>query len=287
MTEGTHFDPLSLRNVLVNFFGGSGAFQGYGVAVMRSTYDWPLSAKLINEYAIDEARSKYGQTVELKRKMSAKWQEAVRQIDSVGTTPLKHLAKQVVADWGGIHGNDERTLDRYCIESIEQDDDAPFAGIASRSKILAIADPAKFAIMDARVVIAITVIQLICEPVDGLLFPYLQSRNRALGRPRGFLGEKRYQRADIHKHHPTWCRVSRKEAYTRYLELLRSVLILLDSRYELHDLEMTLFSQAVRLVKLLESGSVASSSTCLARHPRHAGTFPAHHRMRTCDRGLK
>lgn len=222
MTEKT------LLSVLQDFFLGRGHFVDLGVEAMRQGYAWN--------------HSNYTETTELKQSLHREWLAADQDIAA-----RVALAKTIVQDWGGIAGNRPGTLKRYCSETDLPEADIPFAGIASRSKILNIADPERFAILDARVVIALTAVQIIDPPQDGLLFPYLPSRNTKLGRDKGFLGRPEYRRDALIAAHPTWTKVPRDTAYGAYLRLLRQAM----PDVPVGDLEMTLFAQVTDLLDRL------------------------------------
>lgn len=118
--------------------------------------------------------------------------------------------------------------------------------------------------MDARVVIALAAVQLIDRPAEGSLFPYMESRNKILTRanPLGFLAKSHYRRNAIVEKNLGWRKVDRKSAYAEYLLLLRDVseaLLNKGFNHKIWDLEMTLFSQVVGLVKQLESTSVQTA----------------------------
>lgn len=228
-----------------------------GVAIMRRCYKWQIPSQLADEHCVDGSLCCYMATVALKRSMSQKWTEASLLEGQKAAELRQRIAMQVVSEWGGIRGNRSETIDRYCAEGVPQGRSAPFHGIASRSKILAIAEPERFAIMDARVVIALNAIQLLGHPSDGQVFPYLPSRNKNLGRSCGFLANTAYSREAILARHPHWKLVTRGEAYECYLNLLADVSEILATHgysYSLLDLEMTLFSQAEELTERLRAG---------------------------------
>lgn len=121
-----------------------------------------------------------------------------------------------MSDWGGIHGNAKKTIRRYISDLEKQEPKTPLAGVSSYSKIYAIAKPHDYAIYDSRVAASLNALQLLkLEDSDqGLAFPYVQSRNRAVAR-----FQARWSRSQLKRRR--WTMVSADNAYTVYLKVLR------------------------------------------------------------------
>jgi hypothetical protein len=254
------------EDTLVKFFMGEGIFREFGLDKMRETYAWK---------GFD-----YSRTVEIKSaarkdflailQLSATANEtvvmgALRSVTDDQLRALLCMAEKVVSKWGGINRNSKNTLKRYVQELDIEEKLIPFPGIASRSKILPIAFPKRYIILDARVAIALNAVQLL-EPTDhGQLFPYLASRNASLSRakPGAFLARPEYRRDSICERHPDWKKEPRSSAYFEYLELMRTALDKLREKkpgLQLWDLEMALFWQATDLVHRLFE--VEASACC-------------------------
>lgn len=239
---------MTVERALVGFFRGEGAFKEFGIEQMRRDYFWN--------------NMQYDVTLKAKEKLHLKWSELERNPSDVGQAGREALALEIVGGWGGIRGNSSATIARYCTDAVKidsiEDVTIPFHGIASRSKILSIARPERFVILDARVVISLTAVQLLSRSPEGILLPYMVSRNPLLSATNsfGFLANPEYRHAAIIKRNPDWKKVTRSSAYAEYLRLLRSVSsALLESKLEhkIWDLEMTLFSQVFGLVKQLST----------------------------------
>ena len=67
--------------------------------------------------------------------------------------------------------------DSLTLSSLEKDPETPLSGIASFSKVLAIKDPLKYAIYDARVAVSINAIQMISKVLTLITFSLLLSLN--------------------------------------------------------------------------------------------------------------
>jgi len=240
----------TINATLTEFFLGKGQFSDFGVKKMYSGYLWRV---------LD-----YRQTVDKKLQLHCEWKSLDEKSKDARDVGRKDLAVSIVQEWGGIRNNRHETLENFCNQIDISETKIPFAGIASRSKILSIAYPERFIIMDARVVIALAAVQLIDQPTEGRLFPYMESRNTILTRsnPLGFLARPQYRRNAIIKKNSGWRKVDRKSAYAEYLLLLRDVseaLLKKGFNHKIWDLEMTLFSQVVGLVKQLERTSVQTA----------------------------
>lgn len=247
----------TLVDTLVNFFMGEDIFHGFGIDKMRETYAWKgfdysrtveIKAALRRDFlAILRLSDTATETVVL---------EALRSATDDQLSALLGMAEEIVSKWGGIKGNSTKTLKRYVQQLDIEEARIPFSGIASRSKILPIAFPDKYIILDARVAIALTAVQLLEPPELGQLFPYMESRNSSLSRakPGAFLARPDYRRDRILSRHPNWTKQPRSSTYFEYLKLMRMALIKLTETkpdVQLWDLEMALFWQATDLVHAL------------------------------------
>lgn len=217
---------------LIEFFAGRGDFANFGIEVVRTEFDWRLPTKIAQKYGTDITGSRYQATIDLKQKFTKEWQRLEAEAE-----PLDHfvsLAKDILK-WGGINRYLEKNINQYCEETLNPPmRDFPINGIASRSKILSIAKPDQYAIMDARVVATINTISLMVCPTRGAPFPYLPSRNSNL---------KHLKRTNSH---------AAGGAYSRYLSLLQAVSGRLDKegiRHTFTELEMALFQAAPCIVQ--------------------------------------
>jgi len=109
----------------------------------------------------------------LKRALSVVWY--------ADPDPQYELAEWYVSKWGGVHNRPEKLQ-----ASIASTDDELFgrrtAGIASRSKLVAIRDSERFAIFDAQVSFALNALQIVQEHEPPIFFPNLLSKNRKVGK---------------------------------------------------------------------------------------------------------
>lgn len=119
-------------------------------------------------------------TVQLKRHLHGRW--------SLSDHAEKlRLANWVISDWGGITANHPTTIERH-LHLVEDDEpEKPWNGIASYSKVLAIADPERYAVFDCRVAVSLNAIQLM-QGIHILAFKYPVGRNTELTPDKGRIG---------------------------------------------------------------------------------------------------
>lgn len=178
--------------------------------------------------------SVYERNVRLKWFLHCRWHNA-----KTGDEKLS-CAKEIIARWGGVRGNKDQTLAKY-IAKIEEPDRAPatpLQGIASYSKLFAIAFPDQYAIYDARVAACLNAIQYQYQVDERQAFNYCPSRNKNI---KEFTRDKRFLITSLAC--DGWQCIPKKDTYQTYLNLLEQCRNKLCA-YELHDFEMTLFANA-------------------------------------------
>jgi len=159
------------------------------------------------------------------------------------------IAKVIVSKWGGVRRNKDTTFEGYVKEILKPIPSTPLGGIASYSKIFAIADMNKYAIYDARVAACLNAIQWNSDMKNGIAFNYIDGRNKVTGHKgekKGFAHQNEFETKYLIEH--GWKKVEKDETYTVYLELLKECLKHFKD-YKLHDLEMVLFANAEKECK--------------------------------------
>mgnify|MGYP005849771015 CR=1 FL=1 len=209
---------------------------------LKQNYKWAIPEVPASTQNL-AGRVDYNSTIALKQELHKKW----KSFDDDETH--FQIAQSIVAHWGGVKGNKESTLRKY-IENFKKDSfETPLKGVASYSKILAIIDPEKYAIYDARVAVALNAIQVNRNVVNGTAFNYVPGRNNITGNVTsriGFAYDERFKVASLVE--KGWQRIKRDDTYEIYLNLLKSCLDILPD-YSLFDLEMALFSNAEQEAK--------------------------------------
>lgn len=227
---------------LTKYFQGTEPFNGLGLEEVRSSYKWKLPKTSFNGEQVVTSGTNFEENVRLKLFLNKIWNEE--------EWSRRKIVGWIISDWGGIRSNRQSTLEKYYKHSLQENPETPLTGIASFSKVLAIKDPLKYAIYDARVAVGLNAIQMILAVTSGEIFPYLSGRNKITGDwsakpPRGFSKCKEASIATLTHPPYNWKKIPRSDVYERYLELLQLISKNLD--VPLYELEMTLFSQAEEL----------------------------------------
>lgn len=203
--------------------------------LLDALYSWKLPKELPIRFTpkADEPLSKA--TMRLRRALADQWATASRN-------QRRALAEWYVRDWGGVKRNHPSTLDEYvdtpAAELIRQ---KGFRGISSWSKVLAIQDPDRFAIYDARVGFALNAIQLVDSGKLSLFFPIPQGRNSTI--------VSSIKRLRNHRSFNEAPHVPREATYSTYLALLQNVRA--RTRAPIERVEMLLFAQSEDLARKL------------------------------------
>jgi hypothetical protein len=161
------------------------------------------------------------------------------------------LARWVVVKWGRIQSNDTTTIrthaDAACVPQLTYRQ----AGIASLSKILAVANPDLFAVYDARVAAALNAVQLGSGVHQWIAFRYVGGRNVTIHGRRDDSG-RLTEEGFVHMHPIAslqsrgWSVPGRGLNYLTYLAVLQECKRRLRG-YKLAALEIALFANAVRV----------------------------------------
>lgn len=166
----------------------------------------------------------------LKRALSVVWHaQPERQFE---------IAEWYVSKWGDVHNRPEK-LQAYIAATVDDLTDSGTAGVASWSKLLAIRDPDRFAIFDARVSVALNALQILQDHERPIFFPSLPSKNTTAKAFHDFM--KARENGDAHQAHPS-------RVYSIYLQVLREVARRIELE-TLDEIEMTLFVQAEVLAR--------------------------------------
>ena len=161
------------QTALRKFFSGIEPFEGMGLEAAKRDYNWDLPRMSFDGTPLHTNKTSFEANVELKTRLNEAW--------NANPDLRREIVEWVVATWGGIRCNRQQTLDFYCSRASREDPSTPLSGISSFSKILAIKDPDKYAIYDARVAVSLNAIQMIYQVSSGIAFPYVSVRNRITG----------------------------------------------------------------------------------------------------------
>jgi hypothetical protein len=140
-------------------------------STLDADYAWDIPEMLPIPFTRD-TDSRARANIRLRRELRNVWMnEPARRYE---------LAAWYVRDWGGIRRNDDATIKVYCDSPEGELASSTWKGVATWSKILAMRNPDKYAIYDARVGAALVALQLLKGAPNLLLFPQVPSRNNAI-----------------------------------------------------------------------------------------------------------
>ena len=146
------------------------------VCKIYSEYYWNMNRVVIKLCGDNlDASNSAERTIQLRALMSHKFTTAVSPKERTA------LASFYVQEWGGVRGNRPETLALYAQQTPDQMIADNRTGVASWSKVLCLHDPARFAILDARVAFSLNALQhLSPAPGERVYFPRFPGRNLAL-----------------------------------------------------------------------------------------------------------
>lgn len=121
---------------------------------VRKTCPFPFD---FEAYSNDDYKSRWAYIVDLRDATNAEW---ARLQETNEIEPLAKLAKWMVADTGGIHGNKAETILKFTKMAAAFGFVENNKGISSYSKILAAKDRYKYQIFDTRVAATLNIMQL-------------------------------------------------------------------------------------------------------------------------------
>lgn len=201
---------------------------------LKNNYQWKIPQ--IDGFARCGEKG-YEPNVELKKYLNEKWSPS-------NAEEKLSLTKVIVSDWGGVKNNKLTTLQTYVNEFERNIPSTPLKGVASYSKIFAIAGIEKYAIYDARVAVCLNAIQWNSNIRKGIAFNYIPGRNNVTGHAGkriGFAYCNQFKTEELIKR--GWRRIKRDDTYKIYLDTLYECLKHFEE-YSLYDLEMVLFANA-------------------------------------------
>lgn len=110
--------------------------------------------------SIFEAENDWRRNIALRGEVSRLWREAV-EADKLNLA--FDLARWIVKDWGGIKNINDSTIGEHHFAALNKLFSLPFEHISSKSKVITLPDPYTYQIYDARVAVALNVIQLAAD----------------------------------------------------------------------------------------------------------------------------
>ncbi len=212
---------MKTEDALLSFFKGEGVFTELGLRSLPETYIWPrkkwpkfpswISREFLNHETLFE------QNVALKFVLQHIWHS------SPAVRPELH--KWIVNDWGGILANKDDAYADFAARAGMDEAETPIKRIASFSKILAIKDPNKYAIYDARVagLPECNTATLVCHRWHSFSVPDGGGITSLVftSKKRGFSCLKKYSMQALSLPPHGWKSLDKDKAYGVYMETLR------------------------------------------------------------------
>lgn len=213
-----------------------------------SRYAWPVKGRVWALLGTDFDHAAFGedsaaQNIALKNHLSEYWPKQKYE-------EKLRLASWIVRDWGGIKRNSPTTIASYVDKADAERPATPLKGVASYSKVLAMKQPDRFAIYDARTAASILAIQLLnreqLRDGDRLLFPIPPGQNSTIA-------GNEYEEGFVEMFPKTalvqegFTPVSSDAAYSLYLGLLTAIAAI--TRNTILETEMFLFASAPALCR--------------------------------------
>lgn len=116
---------------------------------------------------LNAEKDNWRRNVKLRYKLSDHWNVLVRQ-DNLNDALA--VTRWIVKDWGGINNIKDSTIKAHFLDAIYQKYFLPFEHISSKSKAIALSNPDKLQIYDARVAVSLNIIQLAADTEVRLYF---------------------------------------------------------------------------------------------------------------------
>ena len=226
------------HDLFADYCTSRNTFAKLGVSNVSARYEWPRKGKLLELPKVFKAPelsgSSFERNVQLKQMGPTLW----RKVDH------KLIASWIVRDWGGIRGNNDKTIYDY-VERIENNEfPSEYKGVATYSKILGLIDPDKWCIYDARVAVSLNCIQLLSSADPRSYFPYLASQNTKINP-----FKKAFPKLRLLK--DGWQEIKPNDVYIRYNKLLQDLMI--EHRIEsTYLIEMALFIDCEDLISIVQ-----------------------------------
>lgn len=126
---------------------------------------------------LNAEKDNWRRNVNLRYKLSEHWNDLVRQ-DNLNDALA--VTRWIVKDWGGIKNIADSTIKAHFLDAVYQKHFLPFEHISSKSKALALTNPDKLQIYDARVAVSLNVMQLAADTEVRLYFEIPSTQIRSI-----------------------------------------------------------------------------------------------------------
>lgn len=185
------------------------------------------------------AKNDWQRNINLRKEVSRLWREAV---DENNLNLSFDLARWMVKDWGGIKNITDSTIGKHNFAALNKLFNLKFDHISSKSKVITLPDPYTYQIYDARVAVALNVMQLAAGTEVRIYFEIPPTQITWIASDKNFIA--RIPRAAFVE--DFGFRVMPKDKiYSYYTKLLLKMSIETKSKLDPIELEMALFALAM------------------------------------------
>ncbi|HRE19626.1 MAG TPA: hypothetical protein PKW21_01140 [Rhabdaerophilum sp.] len=205
-------------------------FSRQEIPRLDEAYHWPRPEELPICNFIPQFESDASACLRLRHALHKQWVTSASE--------RRQLERWYVAEWGRIRANRPETLALYSEMTNQCLIERGMQGIASWSKILAIRNPEKYQIYDARVAASLNALQIIGTGTCAEHFPNVPSRNKVIV-------EFQRKLAPILRHSQT---EATRNPYRRYLAIIAYPATEC-ANHSAERVEMALFANAEHLVR--------------------------------------
>jgi hypothetical protein len=126
---------------------------------------------------LNKERDNWRRNVKLRYKLSEHWKALVEQ-DKLNEALA--VTRWMIKDWGGVKNISDETIGEHFADAIYRKHFLPFGHISSKSKALALSEPEKLQIYDARVAVSLNVMQLVADTEIRLYFAIPSTQIRSI-----------------------------------------------------------------------------------------------------------
>jgi hypothetical protein len=126
---------------------------------------------------LNQEKDNWRRNVKLRYQLSEHWRGLVKR-DKLNEALA--VTRWIIKDWGGVKNISDETIGEHFADSIYRKHFLAFEHISSKSKAIALVEPEKLQIYDARVAVSLNVIQLVADTDVRLYFTIPSTQIRSI-----------------------------------------------------------------------------------------------------------
>jgi len=190
------------------------------------------------------AESDWQRNIGLRKEVGRLWREAVE----TGNISLSFdLARWIVKDWGGIKNISDSTIGKHNFAALNKLYSLKFDHISSKSKVITLPDPYTYQIYDARVAVALNVMQLAADTGVRIYFEIPDTQITWIANSENSFHARLPKEAFIKDF--GFVAMQKNDIYAYYTKLLLKLCIEMQPQLDPIEVEMALFALAMPFSK--------------------------------------